>query len=859
MTHQRTRDRLVPAGLFLLASMLSLPVRAQVALGGTTGGTSGTTSATGTGTIAIGGGASPGAGATANCQGCPVTGAAVAVGAGSQATAEASTALGTDATADATDATALGSGGTGSSATATTASGTGATAIGGNATAGAKASGTNSIAIGGQASATQTSNIAIGVSAASTGSGSLALGAGSQSLGTGSFAIGTSADAGNAIATFALGDTATATNNGSMAVGDGANSSGNNALAIGNTAHASGSHATGIGSDATGSGAYATAVGAYASASGAGATAIGADATSGATATGANSVAVGGQSVANNAGDVAIGLSASATGVAGVGSATSIGNGNTARGAGAVAIGDPSVANGTGAFAGGFNSIATGNGTGAGGPANGAVAIGNADIAFGQGSVALGNTSTTGGAGAIAVGDTSVASAAGSIALGSGSVANNAGDVALGSGSTTAAAVATPGITLNGTSYSFAGTTPTSTVSIGSPVNARTLTNVAAGQISATSTDAVNGSELYATNQALVNLQSTVSSGGVGPVRYSSAAAPTTPNGGTPSQDLTLVGAAAGPVSLHNVAAGQLSATSTDAINGSQLYATNQEITTLAIGVSSGSVGPVQYSNATSPTTPNGGTASQDLTLVGASAGAVTLHNVAAGVAPTDAADVGQLNTAVGTLGNAINKLGSSTASDLGGGATYDATTGAVSAPSYVVGNSTYQNTGAAIAAINATLSQLAGNGLVQQTNGPHGQITIGAGTGGTVVSVAGADGNRRITGVAPGAVTANSTQAVNGAQLYQVENELNQSLGADVVRNAYGAAASAMSQAGMPQSYEAGRSMIAMGAGSTGGQSALAFGISRITDNGRWVMKLNGSMSTTSKGGVGGGIGYQW
>ena len=264
----------------------------------------------------------------------------------------------------------------------------------------------------------------------------------------------------------------------------------------------------------------------------------------------------------------------------------------------------------------------------------------------------------------------------------------------------------------------------------------------------------------------------------------------------------------------------------------------------------------MQYSNATSPTTPNGGTASQDLTLVGASAGAVTLHNVAAGVAPTDAADVGQLNTAVGTLGNAINKLGSSTASDLGGGATYDATTGAVSAPSYVVGNSTYQNTGAAIAAINATLSQLAGNGLVQQTNGPHGQITIGAGTGGTVVSVAGADGNRRITGVAPGAVTANSTQAVNGAQLYQVENELNQSLGVDVVRNAYGAAASAMSQSGMPQSYEAGRSMVAMGAGSTGGQSALAFGVSRITDNGRWVMKLNGSMSTTSKGGVGGGIG---
>jgi autotransporter adhesin len=127
------------------------------------------------------------------------------------------------------------------------------------------------------------------------------------------------------------------------------------------------------------------------------------------------------------------------------------------------------------------------------------------------------------------------------------------------------------------------------------------------------------------------------------------------------------------------------------------------------------------------------------------------------------------------------------------------------------------------------------------------------------VLSVAGTGGDRRITGVAPGAVSANSTQAVNGAQLYQVENELNQTLGVDVVRNSYGAAASAMAQSGIPQTYEAGRSMVALGVGSTGGQSALALGVSRITDNGRWVMKLNGSVSTTDRAGVGGGIGYQW
>lgn len=294
-------------------------------------------------------------------------------------------------------------------------------------------------------------------------------------------------------------------------------------------------------------------------------------------------------------------------------------------------------------------------------------------------------------------------------------------------------------------------------------------------------------------------------------------------------------------------------------MNGSQLYATDQEITNLANTVNSAGVGPVQYSNAATPTTPNGGAASQDLTLVGAAAGPVRLHNVAAGVALTDAADVGQLDAAVGALGSAINKLGSNTASDLGGGATYDATTGTLSSPSYTVGNSTYNNAGAAIEAINTTLSQIGGNRLVQQRGGSHGQITIGGATGGTVLNIAGTDGDRRISGVAPGAVTANSTQAVNGAQLYQVENELNQSLGVNVARNSYGAAASAMAQSGMPQTYEAGRSMVALGVGATGGQSALALGVSRITDNGRWVMKLNGSVSTTDKAGVGGGVGFQW
>ncbi|WP_196786522.1 YadA family autotransporter adhesin, partial [Burkholderia territorii] len=99
-----------------------------------------------------------------------------------------------------------------------------------------------------------------------------------------------------------------------------------------------------------------------------------------------------------------------------------------------------------------------------------------------------------------------------SVAIGPNAVANNAGDVALGSGSVTAAANPTASATIGGTSYSFAGATPTSVVSVGAAGAERQITNVAAGQISATSTDAINGSQLYATNTALDSLSTSVSS-----------------------------------------------------------------------------------------------------------------------------------------------------------------------------------------------------------------------------------------------------------------------------------------------------------------------------------------------------------
>ncbi|MCW3693557.1 adhesin, partial [Burkholderia cenocepacia] len=147
-----------------------------------------------------------------------------------------------------------------------------------------------------------------------------------------------------------------------------------------------------------------------------------------------------------------------------------------------------SVATGTGAVALGANNTASGNG---------ALAIGNANSAQGLGSVALGQNSIAG----------TSPTAVGGVAIGNGATATaSAGDVALGSGSVTAVANPTATGTIGGVTYNYAGTTPSSVVSVGAPGAERQVTNVAAGRVMATSTDAINGSQLYATNTAIDSL-----------------------------------------------------------------------------------------------------------------------------------------------------------------------------------------------------------------------------------------------------------------------------------------------------------------------------------------------------------------
>ncbi|WP_407972585.1 YadA-like family protein [Burkholderia pyrrocinia] len=176
----------------------------------------------------------------------------------------------------------------------------------------------------------------------------------------------------------------------------------------------------------------------------------------------------------------------------------------------------------------------------------------------------------------------------------------------------------------------------------GTPV---AIHNVAAGDLSATSTDAVNGSQLFATNTRVGSLEDSLQSGGViDPTTGQSLA--------VVYDDATKAGVTLGnagtPVAIHNVAAGDLSATSTDAVNGSQLFATNQSVGDLRDSLQNGGV--IDPTTGESLAVVYDSAAKNHVTLGGAGAsGPVTLSNVAAGVAATDAVNVQQMQQAVAT------------------------------------------------------------------------------------------------------------------------------------------------------------------------------------------------------------------
>ncbi|HBE4267821.1 TPA: YadA-like family protein [Escherichia coli] len=249
------------------------------------------------------------------------------------------------------------------------------------------------------------------------------------------------------------------------------------------------------------------------------------------------------------------------------------------------ALGKYSLALGNASQASGESSIAFGNTSEA--SEQNAIALGQGSIASKVNSIALGSNSSSAGENAIALGEGSAAGGSNSLAFGSQSRASGNDSVALGVGATAA--------TDNSVAIGAGSTTDASnTVSVGNSTTKRKIVNMAAGAISNTSTDAINGSQLYTISDSVAKRLgggATVGNdGSISAVSYALKSGTYNNVGdalsGIDNNTLQWNRTAGAFTAAHgsnttskitNVAKGTVSATSTDVVNGSQLYDLQQD------------------------------------------------------------------------------------------------------------------------------------------------------------------------------------------------------------------------------------------------------------------------------------------
>lgn len=297
--------------------------------------------------------------------------------------------------------------------------------------------------------------------------------------------------------------------------GEGASAYKSSAMGINATATQEG--ATAVGNNATANGVSSVALGQDANTQQDGTVAVG----HGAQATAAKAIAIGSAAKADGENSVHIGAFTNQNNVPGTvngKNAVSIGNNSTATGEGAVAYGAGTTASGKDAIALGQESQSTSDGT---------VAIGYQAKAGANNalhSTAIGTSAETNALEGTALGYLSKVTANKGLALGSGASAGAENSVALGAGSqvdsgdtvgTASMSIKdTYGETSDSTTYQFAGSNPEGTVSVGHTQDGvdhtRTITHVAAGRVSSTSTDAINGSQLYGVTQSIEKVEQNV-------------------------------------------------------------------------------------------------------------------------------------------------------------------------------------------------------------------------------------------------------------------------------------------------------------------------------------------------------------
>ena len=474
------------------------------------------------------------------------------------------------------------------------------------------AKGRNSVAIGSSAQALQDNNFAIGSQARANGEDALAFGNGAYSENQATVAVGKSTRAKGLMGT-AVGYGTRATADYTTAVGYQNAVTGQQSSAIGVNNETTGQFASAVGTNNETNGSYAFAAGFKSKAI--------AD----------NSIAVGNQAESSGDHSLAIGTIANATGKYSV----AIGSGNKAEGEAAVNIGS----NNHGAYdhatiVGSENNIAYSDHMV---DPYGDVVVGTKnnmqDSYF---SIAVGNNNA-------------LSNADNSVAIGNNTSVSVAESVAIGHEAKAESVVGTSSASIGGTAYNFAGNTPVGTVSVGDVSKERTLTNVAAGRISDTSTDAVNGSQLHAVVTEAV--KHTVVTAGSN-INVTSG---TATNGGTKytvalSNDLSVNSAAFGANTdpIHNV------------IDKNGVAVFNGDVDTHynANGVAiedRNTLDNAQYNLDGMVADSNGKRV--EFTTTNITAGGQQIHGVAAGTAGTDAVNVNQLTSALNQVNGNNNAL----------------------------------------------------------------------------------------------------------------------------------------------------------------------------------------------------------
>ena len=493
-----------------------------------------------------------------------------------------------------------------------------------------------------------------------------------------------------------------------------ANDGNNSGIAIGYYAHANGvSTALGFTSDASGS--YATAVGSNATASGNNAVAMGASATASA----GDSVALGSNSTADRANTVSVGSSSTQRQVV-----------NVARG-----TQDTDAVNVSQ-----LKGVTTALGGGAGVNTDGTIKAPTYVVQSGTFSDVGSALTKLDGATTKNTGDISTLNATvNNITNGTAGLVQQA----------SAGANLTVGKTTDGAAVDFAGTAGT-----------RQLKSVSNGTAD---TDAVNISQLKGVTTAL--------GGGA-------AVDPTTGAVIAPSYTVTNADGSTSTVNTVGDAVSNLDGRV--AGNTKDIATLNTNVSNITNQLNNGEVGLVQQDASTGNITVAKGLNGNTVDFTNAQGSSRVLTGVSAGA--VNATSVDAVN------GSQLFNASASTASAMGGGSTVNPD-GTITAPSYVVNGQTVHNAGDAISNLDTEVTNVSGRmdsitneinngtlGLVQQDSAT-GNITVASATNGQLVNFTGTQGARVLTGVANGAVNSTSLDAVNGSQLYAVQDNLQQQI----------------------------------------------------------------------------------